>query len=111
MINIRFSGTDNGVETDKKVQEAVEKFSAKAKKYEGELIIEAKYKDTHVAYCKVTGAGLKSPIIEGGKKVGEAVKNGLDKAFDILSNKKQTVKDKKEHARRTCAKRKQTEEN
>lgn len=104
MITIKFNATDNGVETDAKVQAAVAKFSKKTEKYNGELVVEARYNDTHDAYCKVTGSGLKSPIVTGGKKVGEAVKNGLDKAFEILSNKKQTVKDKKEHARKKANK-------
>ena len=110
MIEIKFVGTDNGVETDAKVQQAVAKFSKKTEKYKGEMFVEARYNDTHDAYCKVTGTGLKSPVVEGGKKVGEAVNGALGKVFDIISNKKQTSKDKKEQTRKTCAKRKAREQ-
>ncbi len=98
MIQIKFPGTSTGVETDKKVQAAVTKFQTKANKYNGELSIEAKYKATHDAYCKISGTGLKSPVVTADKTVGGAVNKGLGKVFDILSNQKQTVKDKKEHA-------------
>jgi len=101
-MNYRFNKTDDGVKNDKKVLEAV----AKLEKVEarGTLIIEAGYKDTHDAYCKITG--LKTPVVAGGKKVGEAVNDAVKKVATILRNEKQTVRDKKEQDRKTSAKRK-----
>lgn len=102
MIQINFTGTNAGVETDKKVQAAVNKFLAKVNKKEdshkGELFIETKYKGTHDAHCKISGTGLKSPVVTADTTVGGAVNKGLGKVFDILANQKQTAKDKKEHA-------------
>jgi hypothetical protein len=100
-MNYRFNKTDDGVINDKKVQTAVAKLDNLEAR--GTLIIEAGYKDTHDAYCKITG--LKTPIIAGGKKVGEAVNDAVKKVATIVRNEKQTVKDKKEQVRRTCAKR------
>ena len=100
-MNYRFNKTDDGVKTDKKVLEAV----AKLDKVEarGTLIIEAGYKDTHDAYCKITGTTLKTPVSTGGKKVGEAVNDAVKKVSTILRNEKQTTKDKKEHARKKAS--------
>ena len=95
-----FTKTDSGVETDKKVQAAVAKLEKL--KAEGNLSIEAGYKNDHDAYCKITG--LKNPITAGGKKVGEAVNEAVKKVLQIVRNDKQTVVDKKEHARKKCAK-------
>lgn len=107
-MNYRFNKTDDGVITDKKVQAAVAKLDTLDAR--GTLIIEAGYKDTHDAYCKITGTTLKAPVSAGGKKVGEAVNDAVKKVATILRNEKQTTKDKKEQARRTCAKRKEEEE-
>ncbi len=95
-MNYRFNKTDDGVITDKKVQVAV----AKLDKLEarGTLIIEAGYKATHDAYCKITG--LKQPVNTSGKKVGEAVNDAVKKVCQIIRNEKQTTKDKKEQARK-----------
>ena len=95
-----FTKTDSGVETDKKVQAAVAKLEKL--KAEGSLTIEAGYKNDHDAYCKITG--LKTPITAGGKKVGEAVNEAVKKVSQIVRNDKQTIVDKKEHARKKCAK-------
>ena len=105
-MNYRFNKTDDGVITDKKVQAAVAKLDTLEAR--GTLIIEAGYKDTHDAYCKITG--LKTPVNAGGKKVGEAVNDAVKKACTILRNEKQTAKDKKEQDRKTCAKRASVED-
>jgi len=102
-MNYRFNKTDDGVITDKKVQTAVAKLDTLEAR--GTLIIEAGYKDTHDAYCKITGTTLKNPVTAGGKKVGEAVNDAVKKVSTIIRNEKQTAKDKKEQVRRTCAKR------
>ncbi|MFQ6723848.1 MAG: hypothetical protein ACLRFE_00755 [Clostridia bacterium] len=102
-MNYRFNKTDDGVITDKKVQAAVTKLDTLEAR--GTLIIEAGYKDTNDAYCKITGTMLKAPVNAGGKKVGEAVNDAVKKVSTIIRNEKQTVKDKKEQVRRTCAKR------
>lgn len=103
-MNYRFNKTDDGVMTDKKVEAAVAKLDTLEAR--GTLIIEAGYKDTHDAYCKITGTALKSPVTAGGKKVGEAVNDAVKKVCQIVRNEKQTIKDKKEQVRNTCAKRK-----
>ena len=99
-----FKKTDDGVINDKKVQTAVAKLATLEAR--GTLIIEAGYHDTHDAYCKITGASLKTAVTAGGKKVGEAVNDAIKKASQIIRNDKQTARDKKEQVRRTCAKRK-----
>ena len=107
-MNYRFTKTDEGVMTDKKVEAAVKKLNTLDAR--GTLIIEAGYKGDHDAYCKITGTSLKSPVTAGGKKVGDAANDAVKKACTILRNEKQTTKDKKEQVRRTCAKRKVAEE-
>ena len=72
----------------------------------GDLTIEAGYKGTNDAYCKITGTTLKSSVTAGGKKVGDAVNDAVKKVAIILRNEKQTVRDKKEQDRKTSAKRK-----
>lgn len=106
-MNYRFNKTDDGVITDKKVEAAVKKLDTLEGR--GTLIIEAGYEGDHNAYCKITGASLKTAVTAGGKKVGEAVNDAVKKASQIIRNDKQTVKDKKEQVRRTCAKRKAEE--
>lgn len=96
-MNYRFSKTDAGVASDKKVQLAVAKLETLEAR--GTLIIEAGYNGTHDAYCKLSGTGLKAPINTSGKKVGDAVFDAVKKASTILRNDKKTVVDKKEHAR------------
>lgn len=100
-MNYRFNKTDDGVKTDKKVQDAV----AKLDKLEarGTLIIEAGYEETHNAYCKITGTSIK-PINANGKKVGEAVNDAVKKVCQIIRNDKKTAVDKKEHARKKATK-------
>ncbi len=102
-MNYRFNKTDDGVINDKKVEAAVKKLDTLEAR--GTLIIEAGYKDTHDAYCKITGNVLKAPVVAGGKKVGEAVNDAVKKVATIIRNEKQTARDKKEQVRRTCAKR------
>lgn len=107
-MNYRFTKTDDGVITDKKVETAVKKLDTLEAR--GTLIIEAGYKGDHDGYCKITGTSLKTPVTAGGKKVGEAVNDAVKKVCTILRNEKQTSKDKKEQVRRTCAKRKVADE-
>lgn len=97
-MNYRFNKTDDGVITDKKVQLAVAKLETLEAR--GTLIIEAGYKATNDAYCKITGTGLKQPINTAGKKVGDAVFDGVKKVSQIIRNDKKTVIDKKEQARK-----------
>jgi len=97
-MNYRFNKTDDGVMTDKKVQTAVKKLDDLEAR--GTLIIEAGYKGTNDAYCKITGTGLKAPVNTTGKKVGDAVLDGVKKVITILRNDKKTIVDKKEHARK-----------
>jgi hypothetical protein len=99
-MNYRFTKTDAGVITDKKVEAAV----AKLDKLEarGTLTIEAGYKETHKAYCKITG--VHEPVCATGKKVGDAVNDAVKKVTQIIRNDKKTVVDKKEHARNKASK-------
>lgn len=97
-MNYRFNKTDDGVITDKKVQTAVAKLDTLEAR--GTLIIEAGYKGTHDAYCKISGTGLKQPISTTGKKVGDAVFDAVKKVCQIVRNDKKTIVDKKEQARK-----------
>ena len=99
-MNYRFNKTDDGVITDKKVEAAVKKLDTLEAR--GTLIIEAGYEGDHNAYCKITGTGIK-PVTTNGKKVGQAVNDAVKKVCQIIRNDKQTVVDKKEHARKKAS--------
>ena len=99
-MNYRFTKTDDGVITDKKVDAAVKKLDILEAR--GTLIIEAGYEGDHNAYCKITGTGIK-PVTANGKKVGQAVNDAVKKVCQIIRNDKQTVVDKKEHARKKAS--------
>lgn len=99
MIQFNFGGTNKGVETDKGVQLAIASFENKLANYNGIWNIDAGYEDTHKAYCKITGTGLNHPVlVAGARKVDVAVRQALKEAHKFVDNKKQTAKDKKEHA-------------
>lgn len=98
-MNYRFNNTEEGVITDKKVQAAVSKLDSLEAR--GTLIIEAGYRETDNAYCKITG--LKVPVNTTGKKVGEAVHDAVKKVSNIVRNDRKTKIDKKEHARKKAS--------
>ena len=99
MIEFTYKGTVPGVETDKGVQLAIASFENKLANYNGIWNIDAGYEDTHKAYCKITGTGLNHPVlVAGARKVDVAVRQALKEAHKFVDNKKQTAKDKKEHA-------------
>lgn len=95
-MEYRFNKTDDGVINDKKVQAEVSKLDAV--EADESLIIEAGYKATNSAYCKITG--LKAPINTTDKKVGNAVHDAVKKVLEIVRNANKTVIDKKQHARK-----------
>lgn len=99
-MNYRFINTDNGVATDPKVEKAVARLNKLEAKQE--ITIEAGYKNTHDAYCKITG--LRTVINTKGIKVGDAVLDGVKKVEDIVHNAQKTLIDKKQQARRKMAK-------
>ena len=100
-MNYTFTKTDDGVITDKKVQAAVAKLDKLESR--GTLTIEAGYEGDHNAYCKISGSSIK-PVTASGKKVGAAVNDAVKKVCQIIRNDKKTVVAKKEHARKKCSK-------
>ena len=98
-MNYRFNNTVDGIITDKKVEAAVAKLDKLDAR--GTLIIEVVHDKEQGSFnCKITGTGLKQAVLTKGKKAGDAVHDGIKRVATILRNDRQTIKDKREQARR-----------